>query len=151
MHPSFRNTRAISVSGVESRPVCITQISETHQEDNAASSRTNRQEMTCVFSPYRAGAAYLPFRDTDIPARAWHVFNSALDDLVEFSTIKPHTPAVGTIVDFYPMALTDYEGFITIRAYHMMVFLCQFRESIKKRFRQTPEPLLCLGINAILL
>jgi len=51
-----------------------------------------------------------------------------LDDLVEFAAVKPHAPALGTIVNLDAAAFRHDQGYVALRAIHeyLRVF-CVFR------------------------
>ena len=48
-----------------------------------------------------------------------------LDDLVEFAAVKPHAPALGTIVDFDAAAFRHNQGYIAMRAIHENLRVCR--------------------------
>lgn len=48
----------------------------------------------------------------------WRILGASLDDLVEFSSIEPNTPALGAIVNFNTLSLTHHEGDTTDGTWH---------------------------------
>ena len=41
---------------------------------------------------------------------SWRILGTSLDDLIEFPTVEPDTPALWAIVNFHALSLTHHEG-----------------------------------------
>jgi hypothetical protein len=53
--------------------------------------------------------------------RTHGVSGRALYDLIQFTAIEPHTPAIGTVVDLYALPVGHDQGFVAFGTFHIVL------------------------------